>query len=42
MSWRCRLFESRAYRSLIKSYFARGARWTAAPRPQLHPSERDT
>jgi glycine amidinotransferase len=35
MAWRCRLFESRAYRPLIKEYFARGARWTAAPRPQL-------
>lgn len=35
MSWRSRYFESRAYRSLIKEYFQRGARWTAAPRPQL-------
>lgn len=35
MSWRSRYFESRAYRSLIKEYFQKGARWTAAPRPQL-------
>jgi glycine amidinotransferase len=35
MAWRSRYFESRAYRSLIKEYFQRGARWTAAPRPQL-------
>lgn len=35
MAWPSRLFESRAYRSLIKHYFDRGARWTAAPKPQL-------
>lgn len=35
MAWRCRYFESRAYRSLIKEYFDRGAVWTAAPKPQL-------
>lgn len=35
MSWRCRYHESAAYRSLIKSYFRRGARWLPAPRPQL-------
>lgn len=35
MAWRSRLFESRAYRSLIKEYFQKGARWTAAPKPQL-------
>lgn len=35
MAWRSRLFESRAYRSLIKEYFHAGARWTAAPKPQL-------
>ena len=26
-----------AYRSLLKEYFAAGARWTAAPKPQLLP-----
>lgn len=36
MSWRCRYHEIDAYRSLIKSYFRRGARWLPAPRPQLH------
>ncbi|MCB9528216.1 MAG: amidinotransferase [bacterium] len=35
MAWRSRYFESRAYRPLIKHYFAQGARWTAAPKPQL-------
>jgi glycine amidinotransferase len=35
MSWRCRHYEINAYRSLIKSYFRRGARWLPAPRPEL-------
>jgi glycine amidinotransferase len=35
MAWRTRYFEMSAYRSLFKEYFAKGARWTAAPRPQL-------
>ncbi len=33
--WRSRYFEMDAYRALFKEYFAQGARWTAAPRPQL-------
>jgi glycine amidinotransferase len=33
--WRTRYFEADAYRPLFKEYFAKGARWTAAPRPQL-------
>jgi glycine amidinotransferase len=33
--WRSRYFETRAYRSLFKEYFRRGARWIAAPRPEL-------
>ncbi|HYZ41340.1 MAG TPA: hypothetical protein VE687_12055, partial [Stellaceae bacterium] len=33
--WRARYFEGDAYRKLFKEYFAGGARWTAAPRPQL-------
>jgi glycine amidinotransferase len=33
--WRSRYFEADAYRSLFKEYFGKGARWTAAPRPQL-------
>ncbi len=35
MAWRSRYFEINAYRSLITGYFQRGARWTAAPKPQL-------
>jgi glycine amidinotransferase len=33
--WRSRHFEGDAYRTLFKEYFADGARWIAAPRPQL-------
>ena len=33
--WRSRHFEGNAYRQLFKEYFAGGARWSAAPRPQL-------
>ena len=35
MSWRCRYFETDAFRSLVKEYFMRGARWIPGPRPQL-------
>lgn len=35
LSWRARYHEIDAYRSLIKSYFRRGARWLPAPHPQL-------
>ncbi|XP_065841659.1 glycine amidinotransferase, mitochondrial-like [Oscarella lobularis] len=35
MAWRSRFFEYRAYRSLIKDYFGRGARWTTAPKPTM-------
>ncbi|MEU9148124.1 amidinotransferase [Streptomyces sp. NPDC048349] len=35
MAWPCRYFETRAYRTILKDYFRRGARWTAAPKPQL-------
>jgi len=35
MAWRSRYFESMAYRSLIKDYFKKGAKWTAAPKPQM-------
>jgi glycine amidinotransferase len=35
MAWRSRHFEMRAYRRLLREYFERGARWTAAPRPRL-------
>ncbi|MEO8670617.1 MAG: hypothetical protein ABI411_04820 [Tahibacter sp.] len=36
MAQRARYFEFRAYRRLIKEYFHAGARWTAAPKPQLN------
>ena len=32
MAWRPRYFEHRAYRPLLKEYFNRGAKWTAAPK----------
>ncbi|HUF79657.1 MAG TPA: amidinotransferase, partial [Burkholderiales bacterium] len=35
MAWRSRYFETFAYRRLLREYFAGGARWTAAPKPQL-------
>ncbi|MGW0117606.1 amidinotransferase [Streptomyces sp. NPDC003327] len=35
MAWPCRYFETEAYRTVLKDYFRRGARWTAAPKPQL-------
>jgi len=35
MAWRSRYFETFAYRALFREYFAKGAKWTAAPKPQL-------
>jgi glycine amidinotransferase len=35
MAWRSRYFETDAYRPLFKEYFQQGAKWTAAPKPQL-------
>ncbi|WP_405652214.1 amidinotransferase [Streptomyces sp. RK9] len=35
MAWPCRYFETHSYRPILKEYFRRGARWTAAPKPQL-------
>jgi glycine amidinotransferase len=35
MAQRARYFEFRAYRSLLKNYFAGGARWTTAPKPLM-------
>jgi len=32
MAYRCRYFEFEAYRELIKEYFKKGAKWTAAPK----------
>jgi glycine amidinotransferase len=34
-AWRSRYFETFAYRSLLKEYSRRGARWSAAPKPEL-------
>jgi glycine amidinotransferase len=35
MAWRCRYFETHAYRQLLLDYWRAGARWTTAPRPTL-------
>nr|WP_307818920.1 amidinotransferase [Streptomyces sabulosicollis] len=35
MAWPSRYFETHSYRAILKEYFRRGARWTAAPKPQL-------
>lgn len=35
MAWRSRFFEYRAYRSLMKEYFQKGAKWTATPKPLM-------
>lgn len=35
MAWRSRYFEIHAYRPLLREYFRLGARWVAAPKPQL-------
>ena len=35
MTWRCRHYEYRAFRSLVKDYFRRGALWTQAPKSTL-------
>lgn len=35
MAWRSRFFEYRPYRKLIKEYFSKGGKWTAAPKPEM-------
>ena len=35
MGWRSRLYSMSPYRRIVKDYWARGARWVAAPRPEL-------
>ena len=35
MAWRSRYFETFAFRGLLKEYFNAGARWSAAPKPEL-------
>jgi glycine amidinotransferase len=34
-AWPARYFEAHSYRTLFKEYFQQGARWTAAPKPEL-------
>lgn len=41
MADRNRYFESWAYRELLKEYFQAGAKWTAAPKPQLFEEQYD-
>ncbi len=41
MADRGRYFEAWAYRSLLKEYFQSGAKWTAAPKPQLLDAQYD-
>lgn len=41
MADRTRYFETWAYRSLLKEYFKAGAKWTAAPKPQLLDAQYD-
>ncbi|HET8683819.1 MAG TPA: amidinotransferase [Micromonosporaceae bacterium] len=40
-AWRCRYYETLAYRPLLKGYFRGGARWVAAPRPELRDEQFD-
>ncbi|HWD55841.1 MAG TPA: hypothetical protein VG346_12000 [Acidimicrobiales bacterium] len=35
MAWRSRYFSTSAFRPLLKEYFATGAIWSAAPKPEL-------
>lgn len=35
MAWRSRYYATTAFRGLLKEYFHAGARWTAAPKPEL-------
>jgi glycine amidinotransferase len=41
MAWRSRYYESLAYRPLLKEYFRGGARWSAAPKPELRDEQFD-
>ncbi|KZW99551.1 amidinotransferase [Pseudoalteromonas luteoviolacea] len=38
MCWRNRYYEAFPFRTLLKDYFNRGAKWTAAPKPELSDS----
>ncbi|MFH8632111.1 amidinotransferase [Streptomyces lydicus] len=41
MAWRSRYYENLAYRPLLKEYFRGGAKWTAAPKPELTDAQFD-
>ena len=41
MAWRSRYYEALAYRPLLKEYFRGGARWSAAPKPELKDDQYD-
>ncbi|MFB6438825.1 amidinotransferase [Streptomyces sp. NPDC056411] len=41
MAWRSRYYENLAYRPLLKEYFHGGAKWTAAPKPELTDAQFD-
>lgn len=41
MAWRSRYFELTAYRPLLRSYFRSGAKWSAAPKPELSDEQYD-
>jgi glycine amidinotransferase len=41
MAWRSRYFEYRSYRKLVREYFAKGARWSAAPKGLLTDDQYD-
>lgn len=40
-AWRSRYYETLAYRPLLKEYFHGGARWAAAPKPELTDAQFD-
>jgi len=42
LAWRSRYFEASAYKTLMKEYFHHGAKWTAAPKPQLTDEQFDS
>ena len=42
MAWRSRYFEATAYRPLLKQYFRSGAKWSAAPKPELKDEQYDS
>lgn len=41
LAWRSRYYEVSAYRALLKDYFRSGAKWSAAPKPELVDAQYD-